>query len=322
MPCNSDQLKSIKAYLSNTSDRPLTATVTVRLDGVPVATAKAELGAFSTHQPVKLEQFKPPLDLLAKPIELGLHELTVEAEAPGGGPADRAVLAFSVAPAEVRNVEVKPKDKDTIEITWDANPEEKMPGADISYQILRAGGANAAEVIETVKRGQQRFEAAASEEERKRFRFAVRAVDGRTGLVGQRITLRQIEQSSWEGTWKGTMKVVDPPKGGGAFPAHTDGSEWDCSLWISKVDGKYKVRSLDATHPGELTSETVTIEREIGKTNDIMECAFRDPQRKEYLSKLELRLDGNTLSGRMYVHIEGWVAVVIHTYLVRVYRQP
>lgn len=198
---NSDHIKALVPFLSNTSSRPQSVRCLVTIDDQEIANQEHSLAADKVHRPLELSAFSRNMKLSDNPLPLGDHVFKFRLQS-GESPVDKADIHFRVVPAMVSNVEVIQVDDKTLKITWAPNVEERRLGTRMVYYVRRSKGrgATAGSRIATVGPGKHEFKYQIPEKDRGEFFFySVWAYDPETKLESPDAVLNRPAKEKGEG---------------------------------------------------------------------------------------------------------------------------
>jgi len=197
---NSDHIKALVPFLSNTSSRTQSVRCRISIDDQEIANQDLTLVADRVHRPLELTSFSRNMKLSDNPLPLGNHVFKFRLES-GESLVDKADIHFKVVPAMVSNVQVIQVDDKTLKITWAPNVEERRLGIRMVYHIRKKGrGSSKGSRIATVGPGQYEFKYEIPKKDRDRFFFySVWAYDPDTKLESPDAILNRPAKEKGEG---------------------------------------------------------------------------------------------------------------------------
>lgn len=199
--CNSDQIRSLTPFLSNTLTGTQSLNVEIFLDKTKFAEKETDLPGKIVQQQRKLDSFSQNMNLASRPLSLGQHFFEFRLRK-GDNIIDQANIFFDVAPALVKDVRALQTDKKTLKISWSPNIEESNFGTPLTYRIMRSLGRNlkSLKTIGQAGPGKYEFKYTIPKDDReKNFFYSVRAFDPQTKLESPSAVFNKPEKDKGAG---------------------------------------------------------------------------------------------------------------------------
>ena len=199
--CNSDQIRSLTPFLSNTLTGTQSMNLEISIDKTKIAETETELPGKIVQQRRKIDSFSQYTNLARQPLSLGQHSFEFQLRK-GDDIVDQAKILFNVAPAVVKDVRVLQKDKKTLKISWSPNIEETSFGTPLTYRIMRSRGRNikGRQTIGQVGPGKYEFKYTIPKDDRKKkFHYSVWAFDPQTKFESPSAVFAQPEKEKRAG---------------------------------------------------------------------------------------------------------------------------
>ncbi len=199
--CNSDQIRSLTPFLSNTLTGTQSMKVEVLLDKTKFAEEETDLPGKIVQQARKLSSFSQNMNFASRPLSIGQHLFEFRLRK-GDQLVDQAKIFFNMAPALVRDVRVLQTDTKTLKISWSPNPEEANFGTPLTYRIMRSRGRNlnTLQTIGQVGPGKYEFKYTIPKKDRKKnFNYTVWAIEPKTKLESPSAVFNRPEKDKGAG---------------------------------------------------------------------------------------------------------------------------